>query len=170
MLTLAGIIIGVAGVFAIALVINTTRHAYQQMFADLTGNAALEIVAEGGGGFDPAFAKELTAIRGVRSAEPVVQMVAGLVNGDNPLGVMVIGNDPAHDEEAVTHLVAGRGLAADDEVLLVDNFAKSLKLAVDSKVRLLSRGGINEFRVAGLVEPSGIAGFNGGRWCSSRCL
>jgi putative ABC transport system permease protein len=162
LLTLAGIIIGVAGVFAIALVINTTRHAYQQMFADLTGNASLEIVAEGGGGFDPAFAKELTTIRGIRSAEPVVQMVAGLVNGDNPLGVMVIGNDPAHDEEAAAHLIAGHGLAADDEVLLVDNFAKSLKLAVDSKIRLLSRGGINEFRVAGLVEPSGIAGFNGG--------
>ena len=45
-----------AGVFAIALTVNTTRHAYQQMFADLTGRAALEVVAEGGGGFDRRFA------------------------------------------------------------------------------------------------------------------
>ena len=62
LLTLAGIIIGVAGVFAIALVINTTRHAYQQMFADLTGNAALEVVAEGGGGFDPDVRDRIAAV------------------------------------------------------------------------------------------------------------
>jgi putative ABC transport system permease protein len=162
LLTLAGIVIGVAGVFAIALVINTTRHAYQQMFADLTGNAALEVVAEGGGGFDPALASEIAKLRGVRSANPVVQMVAGLVNGENPLGVMVIGTDPAHDEETAAHQVAGRALASDNEALLVDNFAKSLKLSVDSQIRLLSRAGISELRVVGLVEPSGIAGFNGG--------
>ncbi len=150
------------GVFAIALVINTTRHAYQQMFADLTGNAALEVVAEGGGGFDPDFAAAIANVPGVRSASPVVQMVAGLVNGENPLGVMVIGTDPAHDEEAAAHRVAGRGLANEYEALLVDNFAKSLKLSVDSKIRLLSRAGFSDFRVAGLVEPSGIAGFNGG--------
>ena len=35
LLTLGGIVIGVAGVFAIALSVNTTRHAYQRMFADL---------------------------------------------------------------------------------------------------------------------------------------
>ena len=58
LLTLAGIVIGVAGVFAIALTVNTTRHAYQQMFADLAGRAELEVVADGGSGFDPAVAAE----------------------------------------------------------------------------------------------------------------
>jgi len=162
LLTLIGIVIGVAGVFAIALVINTTRHAYQQMFADLTGHAALEVVAEGGGGFDPAVAGNLTAVPGVRTAEPVVQMVAGLVNGDNPLGVMVIGTNPADDEEAARHLRAGHALQSDQEALLVDNFARSLKISVGDQIRLLSRAGISELQVAGLVEPSGVAGFNGG--------
>ena len=37
LLTLGGIVIGVAGVFAIAVSVNTTRHAYQRMFADLAG-------------------------------------------------------------------------------------------------------------------------------------
>lgn len=162
LLTLAGIVIGVAGVFAIALTVNTTRNAYRQMFADLTGRASLEVVAEGGGGFDPAVAEIVASVPGVHSARPVVQMVAGIVTGELPLGVMVIGTDPASDDESAAHLVEGRQLAADDEVLLVDNFARSLKLAVGGKARVIAPGGFRELTVAGIVEPSGIAGFNGG--------
>jgi putative ABC transport system permease protein len=162
LLTLGGIVIGVAGVFAIALTVNTTRHAYQRMFADLTGRAALEVVAEGGGGFDRSIAADIAAVSGVRSARPVVQMVAGLVNGDSPLGVMIIGTDPATDEESAAHLVSGAALSTDDEVLLVDNFARGLKLAVGNSVRLLAPRGVQSFRIAGLVEPTGVAGFNGG--------
>jgi len=162
LLTLGGIVIGVAGVFAIALTVNTTRHAYQRMFADLTGRAALEVVAEGGGGFDADVAADVAALPGVSSARPVVQMVAGLVNGDSPLGVMVVGTDPATDEEAASHLVSGQGLSADNEALLVENFARSLKLAVGGTVRLVAPGGVQEFRIVGLVAPSGVAGFNGG--------
>jgi putative ABC transport system permease protein len=162
LLTLGGIVIGVAGVFAIALSVNTTRHAYQRMFADLTGRAALEVVAEGGGGFDARVAADVATVPGVRSALPVVQMVAGLVNGDSPLGVMVVGTDPASDDETASHRVSGQGLSADDEILLVENFARSLKLAVGATVRLLAPSGAQQFRIVGLVEPSGMAGFNGG--------
>ncbi len=47
-------------------------------------------------------------------------------------------------------------------MLLVDNFAHSLKLEVGGKAKLIGPGGFRELTVAGLVEPSGIAGFNGG--------
>lgn len=160
LLTLGGIVIGVAGVFAIALTINTTRHAYRQMFADLAGSAELEVVADGGGGFDPAVAADVAAVSGVESARPVVGMVAGLVNGANPLGVMVMGADSK--DETTGRLVSGRRVAADDEILLVDNFARSLKLAENATVRLLTPSGVSPFRVVGLIEPTGIAGFNGG--------
>jgi putative ABC transport system permease protein len=162
LLTLGGIVIGVAGVFAISLTINTTRHAYRQMFANLTGEAALEVVAEGGGGFDPAVAADVATVPGVRQARPIVQMVGAIVTDQSPMGVMVVGSSAGDDGADQSRLVAGRECAADNEIVLVDNFARGLKLSVGSPVRLLSPSGVREFHVVGLVEPSGVAGFNGG--------
>ena len=105
----------------------------------------------------------------MRSASPVVQMVAGLVNGENPLGVMVIGTDAAHDEEAAAHRVSGRGLAGDDEALLVDNFAKSLKLSVDSKIRLLSQRVSASFASSDWSNPAASPASMADRSYSSRC-
>ncbi len=161
LLTLGGIVIGVAGVFAIALTVHTTRNAYRQMFADLAGRAELEVVADGGGGFDPEIAAGLAAVPGVRSARPVVRMVAGFVSGSNPLGVMVVGADASADD-VLDRLVSGRRIEADDEILLVDNFARSLHVAEQATARLVTPSGVKRFRVVGLVEPTGIAGFNGG--------
>ena len=162
LLTLLGIVIGVGGVFAISLTVNTTRGAYRQMFADLTGRASLEVVAEGGGGFDPSILSEITSVPGIRSAEPTVQMFGGIVTGLVPLPVMVVGTDANAGELAAGRLVSGRRLAADDEILLVESFSRSLKLAENATVRLLSRAGGRAFHVVGLVEATGIAGFNGG--------
>ncbi|MBI2824651.1 MAG: ABC transporter permease [Planctomycetia bacterium] len=163
LLTLGGIVIGVAGVFAIALVINTTRDAYRAMFHDLTGWAALEIVAEGSGGFAASAAGDLAAVPGVKRAVPVIQTVAALLTATGPSGVMVLGTGPDGETAAPSgRIVAGHALAADDEIMLVENFARSLKIGTDAKVRLLSAAGAREFRVAGLLEPTGAAGFNGG--------
>jgi len=159
LLTLGGIVIGVAGVFAIALTVQTTRNAYRQMFADLAGSAELEIVAEGGGGFDPALATKVAEVSGVRAARPVVQMVGAVVSAGNHLGVMVIG---AEGPEVGSRLSKGKPLAADDEILLVDNFARGLKVEQGATIHLLTTSGGGRFRVAGLLEPSGVAGFNGG--------
>ena len=54
LLTLLGIGIGVAAIVAIDLTVDTTTHAYRDMFAQVTDRAALEIVTEGLGAFDPA--------------------------------------------------------------------------------------------------------------------
>lgn len=160
LLTLGGIVIGVAGVFAIAVTVHTTRQAYQQMFADLAGRAELEVVADGGGGFSPGVAAEVARLDGVRSAQGVVQKVAGLIHGSTPLGVMVVGGEIS--DESAGRLRSGRRAAADDEIVLVDNFASSLKLADNASVRLLTPAGAKVLKVVGRVEPTGMAGFNGG--------
>ena len=97
-------------------------------------------------------------------------MVAGLVNGDNPLGVMVIGTDPATDEEAASHLVSGQRLSADDEVLLVDNFARSLKLAVgEHRAAASAAGRATSFASWGWSSPAAWPASTAAQWCLCRC-
>ena len=95
-------------------------------------------------------------------------MVAGLVNGDSPLGVMVIGTDPATDEEAASHLISGHRLSADDEVLLVENFARSLQLAVGGTVRLLAPQGVQKFASRGWSSPVAWPDSMAAQWCLCR--
>jgi putative ABC transport system permease protein len=52
LLTLLGIVIGVAAVVAISVTNTTTHQAYRDMFESLAGRAALEVVAPGLGGFE----------------------------------------------------------------------------------------------------------------------
>src|SRR5438876_4138561 len=53
LLTLLGIVIGVATVVAIMATTRATRRSYRAMYEAVGGAAALEVVAPGGGGFDP---------------------------------------------------------------------------------------------------------------------
>src|SRR5438552_11732484 len=53
LLTLLGIVIGVATVVAVTATTRATRRSYRAMFEAVGGRAALEVVAPGGGGFDP---------------------------------------------------------------------------------------------------------------------
>jgi len=164
LLTLAGIVIGVAGVVAISLTTTATRRAYRSMFDDLTGQAALEVVAIGDVGLSPAITAPINKIAGVKSTTPAVQRVAALLTPQGPQGVMVLGT-PANEEQASLQdrrIAAGKDLAADDEILLVENFAKAQMIVTGDKVRLFTVSGASEFRVAGIVEPRGAANFNGG--------
>src|SRR5438067_1380819 len=78
LLTLLGIVIGVAAVVAIEVTTETTRRAHGEMFEAISGRAALEVVAEGLGGFDQALVNRLAAVPGIRAAVPVVQTPAAL--------------------------------------------------------------------------------------------
>jgi putative ABC transport system permease protein len=46
LLTLLGIVCGVATIVAVTLTTQATRRAYHDMFANVTGRASLEVVAE----------------------------------------------------------------------------------------------------------------------------
>ena len=55
-LSLLGIAIGVASVVAVAFSIQAARKAYHDFYSSVAGDASLEVVAEGFGGFDPILA------------------------------------------------------------------------------------------------------------------
>jgi len=164
LLTLAGIVIGVAGVVAISLTTNATRRAYRSMFDDLTGQAALEVVAVGDAGFAPSQVTQIAEIAGVKSTSPAIQRVAALLTAKGPEGIMVLGEPLASERTGASphEFVEGADLSTENDVLLVKTLARNQKISLGDKVKLFTVTGATEFRVAGLIEPRGAANFNGG--------
>ncbi len=167
LLTLLGIVLGVAASVAVAVTLRATRQAHRDMFEAVTGRAALEVVAEGLGGFPAALAESLERVPGVRAAVPVIQTPALLVGPRGAVPVLALGVDPARDGAARDQILRrGRALrpgpAGLKEVLLEAGFAEANRLDVGATAELLAVAGPTPVRVVGLLEPRGAAAFNGG--------
>lgn len=163
LLTLLGIVIGVAATVAITVTVQTTHNAHRHMFEALTGRAALEVVAEGQGGFAPEVIDRLSDVPGLRAAVPVIQTPAALVGSSGAVPVLALGIDPARDAAARDYFLRqGRPLDGSDGVLLGAEFADAQGLALGQSARLLTPTGYAALPVLGLLEPHGAAAFNGG--------
>ncbi len=172
LLTLAGIVIGVAAMVAVTVVGTSTRQAYRDMFEAVSGKAALEVVASGQSGFDPALGERIGGVDGVRSAVPVVQAPAALLARDSRVVVMALGVDPSRDKAARSYelesgsllpgMAGASGVAGETPVLLEGSFARAQGLRAGSQVRLLTPSGPVTATVSGLLRPRGTAAFNGG--------
>jgi putative ABC transport system permease protein len=174
-LTLMGIVIGVAAIVAVSAVSTSTRQAYRDMFEAVSGKAALEVVAQGQSGFDPAVAGTVAAVPGVETVVPVVQAPAALLTGAGRVVVMALGVDPSKDRAARAYELESGALLPGMEagvtpssatpatgVLLEGSFARSQGLAVGSAARLITPSGTVSLPVVGLLQPQGTAAFNGG--------
>src|SRR6187200_387710 len=71
-LTMLSIVIGVTAAVAVGLGTATTRNAYKQMFAMVTGRATLEVDGAGGGGFDGDILSKIDELHEVVAATPLV--------------------------------------------------------------------------------------------------
>lgn len=162
-LTLLGIIIGVAGVVATGVMLQAMRHAYRDLFETATGRASLEVVAEGYAGFDPGIIAILENVPGVRAALPIIQSPAVLTSAAGTHPVLVLGVDPNRDELARDYVFrAGRSLGQEDGLLLEAGFAESRQFSLGMRVRLWTPSGLCELPIVGLLEPQSAATFNGG--------
>lgn len=171
LLTLLGIVIGVAALVAVALATATARDAYRTMFDRVGGRAQLEVVAKAGDAFDPEVAGDLSAVEGVEAVVPVVQAQAALLAGGRRSSLLVLGIDPRLDAQVrECDLRDGRPLEPGSgvdrtgpvPVLLEAGYADALGVGTGASVRLLTPTGLEEVTVAGLVDSPGAAAFNGG--------
>ena len=163
LLTLLGIAFGVATIVAVTMTTQATRSAYRDMFTAVTGNASLEVVAEGMGGFDAALADRLDKVPGVKSALPVIQTTAALIGKAGPVPVLVLGIDPDRDETARAYVLqSGQRLEGNDGLLLEAGFARANGCELGKPARLWAPTGMIEFPVVGLLRPQGATTFNGG--------
>lgn len=164
LLTLAGIVIGVATVVAVTATIRATRQSYRAMFDEVGGKASLEVVAPGQGGFDPRPVYEvIESIKGVRGAVGLIQTRAGMVGAWGIAPVLVLGVDPEADLVMRTReLDRGTDIVKQDGILLETKFAEQHSLTLGDRVTLGAEQGLTILPVVGLLKASGPALFNGG--------
>jgi putative ABC transport system permease protein len=162
-LTLAGIVIGVAAIVGIAAAVQTTRLAFREMFETVTGRASLEVVAEGMGGFDADMPERLEGVDGVKAAVPVIHAPAGFIGDAGPVPVLVLGVDPQRDRAARDYVLqAGQELNEREGLWVGAGFARTHGRRLGDLARLLTPTGVAQLPVLGLLEARGAAAFNGG--------
>jgi putative ABC transport system permease protein len=156
LLTLLSIVIGVAAVVSIGIAASTTRTAYREMFAVVTGRAALEITADGGGSFSESVVASVEKVAGVRGAAGLLQRPTVLYFNGRKIKLIAMGIDPARDE-VVRHyeLAQGQFFPGPSGALLEARFAQSLGIAPGDEIRLLTRRGLLPLEVSGLLHARG---------------
>ena len=70
-LTMLSIVIGVTAAVAVGLGTATTRNAYKQMFAMVTGRATLEVDGKGGKSFPDDVVANVAEVAGVEAVTPI---------------------------------------------------------------------------------------------------
>jgi len=163
LLTLAGVVIGVAAMLSISMTVDSTRRVYGELFSTLAGRADLEIVPDGMGGIEIGLVEKIRATPGITAAVPVIQTTAGLVTERQTTPITVLGIDPAVDSAVRDYtLTAGETVGTGDGVLLAADFAKQKNLTVGSTIRLIGPTGMAELPIVGLLAMRGAAAVNGG--------
>jgi len=155
-LTIASIAIGVGAVVAVLLSIATTRQAQSDMLRAVSGKADLEIISDGSAGFAYSLLAVIRETEGVDVAIPSLQRFAKLFHGEGDARTQVLGIDPRIDQLVRDYSISeGTQLKTLKDVVLDASFAKSLKINVGDDIKLLSGGGLKEFKVVGLATPNG---------------
>jgi putative ABC transport system permease protein len=162
-LTMFGITLGLATIVATRLTIQTVHRAQRDLFDEVAGPAALEIVAPGIEGFDGRFAPSLAAVPGVKAVIPRVQGLAAVAGRSGNVPVAVLGIDPACAAAfAGLSLREGQAHTDPNDALLDGDLAQALGLQVSDPVRVWAPAGPVELRLTGLLRPREAAARAGG--------
>ena len=114
-LTLLSIAIGIASVIAVSLATATTRQAYQRMYEEIAGRAALQITAPANATFPQEVAEKIARVPGVQAAVPSYQRATRIIFEHKWLALIAMGIDPVHDSDAREYeLREGRFLTPGD--------------------------------------------------------
>jgi putative ABC transport system permease protein len=137
-LTMLSIVIGVAAAVAVGLGSATTRNAYKQMFAMVTGRTTLEVDGKGGVAFESTVLEKIRDLPEVEAANPLLDRTAAMTVGeDKRVRFQVLGIDPELDKQVRDYtIVQGRQVREGDELVIEQGFAEYLELKVGDTVKL----------------------------------
>jgi len=155
------IVIGVTAAVAVGLGTATTRNAYKQMFAMVTGRATLEVEGKGGTAFDGSSLARIEKLPGVEAASPLLDRMAAMTVGeDRRLRAKILGIDPERDQRVRDYtIIEGRQVKEGDEMVMDRGFATYMGLAVGDTVRVTGTNvRLKPFSIVGLSSSkSGAA-------------
>lgn len=167
LLTLAGIVLGVAVVFAIDVVNGSVVASFEHGVAAMTGKTAL-VVGEDTG-VDEAMLESVRAVPGVALAVPVIQESVRERHTGRRLAVLAV--DALLDSDVRDYEVWADDIEVEDElaflndphaVLITRRFAAEAGVKAGDELELTTPKGPATFNIRGLLEPQGAAQVFGG--------
>lgn len=174
LLTLIGIVLGVAVVLAIAITNESTLSSIRRIFDEASGRAQLVVTSNSvvGEPFDASVLQRLTKVAGVRQAVPSLSRktllaaeadewgLAFSVAGANSANdLLIFGVDPALDPAVRDYeLVTGSLLPEDEDAyaaLVVQDYAQEKGLTVGDDLTILVANSEESFRITGIIRKAG---------------
>jgi len=169
-LTLAGIVLGVAVFVAMHTANRSIFSAFDKTVDQIAGSTQLQVSA-GEFGFDEAILERVQAVPEVGVAVPVIEAtVETTAVGQGSL--LVLGIDMTGDRSLRDYELKDADdaiiddplvfLAQPDSLMVTREFAERNKVSVNSKIPLLTINGEKEFTVRGIMSSAGMAQAFGG--------
>jgi putative ABC transport system permease protein len=180
LLSMFGIILGVAGLLAIRITNLTAMDSLTALFEGTAGKTDLIVTYTGtdGDGLPERILRRIIENEAIQTAVPSLQiqtaLAVGVPESAMPLsllgfdmgGFSIYGIDPQTDPEVRDYTITqGEFLSQDEngrEIVLVENYASENELEVGKAVELLTEDGPKEFTIVGLIAKKGAGQNNNG--------
>src|SRR5580700_11161613 len=169
LLTIAGIVLGVAVFVGIHTANQSVVYAFHQTVDRIAGSAQLQISA-GETGFDENVLDRVEAVPEVRVAAPVIEAVVN--NGVPGQGnLLILGVDMAGDGSLRDYDLGSNDdliddplffIAEPDSLMVTDTYARANHLSLGSKVPMSTMQGRKVFTIRGVMKAGGLSGAFGG--------
>ncbi len=180
-LTVGGIVLGVAVVLAVAITNESTLASIHRIFDEASGRASLIVTSDSaiGDAFDADTLVRTTRLPGVEQVAPSVTHRTLLVDDVGSWDVQVsvagarstndlllFGVDPEIDRSMRDYeILAGEFLPSDSDAyvaLLVQDYADDKGFSVGDDITILTDSGSEMLRIVGIIAKSGPGMQNGG--------
>jgi len=180
LLSMFGIVLGVATILAIGITNRTAMLSVTQVFENTSGKANLIVTSADtdSRGFDDRVLRRLESFPGILSAVPSVQVQTILAEdmapnqvglsffGTDAGGLSLFGIDPTRDQDVRNYTILEGGFLLPDmdaeEIVLVKSYAEDNNLSTGSSVAINTEAGIVNLRIAGLIAKEGPGQLNNG--------
>ncbi len=160
LLSILSVAIAASAVLGVTLAQTSVRLGYRKLLETVEGRPALEIALIEGGRFEPALVPPLADIAGVVTEIPIVTRgTMARVQGKRFKSVLLgVPSELPAVWEALT-IIEGEPCRDADEVVVSADLAKSLKIEVGDRLRILTRHGPRSATVVGLVNSASVREF-----------
>src|SRR5580692_3998017 len=171
MLTLAGIVLGVAVFVGMHTANQSVLYAFRQTVDRIAGSTQLQISA-GETGFDENVLERVQDVPEVRVAVPVIEAVVGTgLQGQGNL--LILGVDMTGDRSLRDYDLESSGtdddiddplvfLAQPDSLMITDTYARENRLGLGAKVPMSTMDGQKLFTIRGIMKSGGLTSAFGG--------
>ena len=166
-LTLFGIMLGVAAVFAIDIVNGTVGSSFRNTIDNIAGKTAL--IVRSPGGIEEPLLDSVRAVPGVKTAVPIVEQTARDTKTGTQL--LVLGVDTLTDSDVRDYEVTSDDVKIEDDVaflndpkavVVTQSYAQRNGLKIGDTLDLETVQGRLEFHIRGTLAPRGPAKVFGG--------